>query len=246
MNKIYLITGVTSDLAISFLKKIDSDNGNESIRVYGTYNNNSNIAYELKDSLNCVELIPVKCNLGVESDIQNLIAEIGENVPTHFVHLAAKKVEYMRISEFDWQRTKDEMDVQVGAFALLLKWILPKMTKNKYGRIVAIGTSYTLGTPPKFLSNYILIKHALYGLVKAVAVEYAGKNITCNVISPDMMETKFLSQLDKRTAEINAKGSAMKRNVALDEVVASMIHLLSDEASYINGINLNISGGKYM
>lgn len=246
MNKVYLITGVTSDLAMAFLRKLDASIGDDKIVAYGTYNSNAKLADELKESLINIELRPVKCNLAVAGDIDNLIQVIGEDTPTHFIHLAAKKFEYMRIRDFDWNKVKNEMDVQIGSFGIIAKWLLPLMAKNNYGRIVVIGTSCTTGVPPKYLCNYVLTKYALYGFVKSLAVEYAGKNITCNMISPDMMETKFLSELDKRTAEINAKGSVMKRNVTLGEVAASMIHLLSDEAGYINGINLNISGGKFM
>ena len=120
------------------------------------------------------------------------------------------------------------------------------MSKRNFGRIIVIGSSCTFGIPPKYMSDYILIKYGLLGLVKAIAGEYSGKQITCNMISPDMMETKFLNDIDKRTAEINALKSSMKRNVTIDEVASGIMYLFSDYAGYINGINLNISGGNYM
>lgn len=61
-----------------------------------------------------------------------------------------------------------------------------------------------------------------------------------------MMETKFLADIDERSIEMNAAGSAMKRNISLDEVCVAMEYLLSDEAGYINGINFNLSGGDRM
>lgn len=246
MTKTYLITGATSDLGISFLKKLDSVSKKGEVAVYGTYFSNVDLANDLQNEISNLQLRLIKCNLADSEDVERMIKNIGEDVPTHFVHIAAKKFEYMRMKDFDWEKVKDELDVQVGSFAYILRWLLPLMAVRNFGRIIAIGTSYLIGVPPKYLSNYVLTKYALLGLVKSSAVEYAGRNVTCNMISPDMMETKFLSLIDWRTAEINAKKSVMKRNVELDEVVASILHLLSDEAGYINGINLNISGGNYM
>ena len=51
---------------------------------------------------------------------------------------------------------------------------------------------------------------------------------------------------DKRLVEMNANESTMKRNINIDEVVAGLRFLLSDESSYMNGVNLNMSGGDRM
>ena len=152
----------------------------------------------------------------------------------------------MRIKQMDWRRMQQEINVNAGSMALLLKYFLPVMAKQKYGRVVAMLTAYTINVPPKFMSDYIMSKYALLGLIKAAASEYAGKGITINGISPNMMETKFLADIDKRSIEMNAASSAMKRNISLDEVCVAMEYLLSDEAGYINGINFNLSGGDRM
>jgi 3-oxoacyl-[acyl-carrier protein] reductase len=248
MDKTFLITGVTSDLAAAFLRQLNkcADASGEKYLVYGTYYKNSDMACGLQKEFSNIEIKAIPCNLGDEDEIRNLINYMQENVPSVFIHLAASKIEYMRLRDFDWNKTKEELDIQIGSFALLCKWLLPQMAKEKSCRIVAVGSSYTFGVPPKYMSDYILCKYALYGLVKAVASEYSGKNITCNMVSPDMMETKFLSNLDRRTAEINAKQSAMKRNVTVDEAASGIMYLISEQAGYINGINLNISGGSFM
>ena len=61
-----------------------------------------------------------------------------------------------------------------------------------------------------------------------------------------MMETKFLSNLDERSIEMSREASAMKRNIKLDEVCAALEYLLSAQAGYVSGINMNLSGGDRM
>ncbi len=248
MKRIYLITGASSDLGISYIKSLDAKLQNQECVIYGTYNTNSSELDELSKKASNVHIIPIFCDLGDDESVCQLIEKLkSENhVPTHMLHLAASKFEYMRIKNFDWNKVKHELDIQVGAFGNICKWILPDMAKRKLGKIVVILSAYTLGVPPKFMSDYIITKYALLGFVKAVASEYAGKGITINALSPNMMETKFLSNLDARVVEMNATNSIMKRNIELQEVIHGIEFLMDDNASYINGINLNLSGGERM
>lgn len=82
--------------------------------------------------------------------------------------------------------------------------------------------------------------------MKSAAIEYAAKGITINSVLPSLMETKFLSEIDERTAEINAKNSTMGRNVTLDETSSAILFLMEQQSGYINGVNLNVSSGDYM
>lgn len=250
MEKVYLITGATSDLSSAFLKKLDEQMHaqKETCIVYGIYYKSMDSINDIKNNLHHVEIRSIQCDLEREEDIQRLIdtIRIDRKIPGHFIHIAAAKIKYMRLSAFEWEIAKQELDIQVGAFTKICRWLLPEMAKKRFGRIITIGSSCTIGTPPKFMSDYILTKYALLGATKAIASEYGGKGVTCNMVSPDMMETKFLSELDKRTVEINATQSEMKRNVTVEEVAESILYLNSDLAGYLNGINLNISGGRFM
>ena len=93
------------------------------------------------------------------------------------------------------------------------------------------------------MSRYVTVKYALLGLMKSMAMEYADKGVSVNGISPNMMETQFLEQIDERIVEMNRENSSMKRNVKVEETVAVIQFLLSEGAGYMNGVNLNLSGG---
>ena len=58
-----------------------------------------------------------------------------------------------------------------------------------------------------------------------------------------MMETPFLSEIDERIVEMNRESRALKRNVKVEETVEAIYFLLSDSMGYMNGVNLNLTGG---
>lgn len=98
--------------------------------------------------------------------------------------------------------------------------------------------------PPKYLSPYVTVKYSLLGLVKALAVEYADFDITVNGISPEMTDTKFLSEIPELIVQKSGMDNPLGRNLSVEEVVPTFEFLLSDGADCITGQNIAITGGK--
>ena len=242
----YLITGASSDVSIELLNRLEESK--EECVAICQYRSNKAILDQCREKFKFVQLKDYRCDLSNYAEIEQWINEVQKDNyhPTHIAHFAASRLEYNRIKDFDWETLDREFLIQVGSLGMILKAFLPGMAKKKYGKIAVMLTSCTLGTPPKFMSNYYVPKYALMGLVRAAASEYAGKGITINALSPNMMETKFLENLDERVIEMTANQTSMKRNIKVSETVDSVMFLLSEHSNYMNGINLNLSGGDYM
>lgn len=247
MNKVYLITGASSEVGMAYIRQLDTST-TEKVVVVAHYANNKCELEELQKDLVNVNLYLVQADLSLEDGADKVCAFVNEQglEVTHVLHLAASSYSFMKIKKWDEEKVRKEMQIQFFSFASMMKEILPKMAKCGYGRVCVMLSASVLGTPPKFTSNYVAVKSALLGYVKAAAAEYGEKGICINGISPNMMETKFLQNIDERIVQMTAESSAMKRNIRVDEAVRGIAYLLSDEASYINGTNLNLSGGDYM
>ena len=163
--------------------------------------------------------------------------------PTHFVHLPALPVVNARFKNFDETRFAKDWEIQVHSAVKLCKAVLPAMTKQKFGRILFIQTSYTLGAPPKNTAAYVMAKGALGQLCKSLAVEYARHGITVNCVAPSMMETNFLKDTPDLIVQAAAADNPMGRNATPDDVVPAMAFLLSEEARFITGVTLPVTGG---
>ena len=247
MNRVYLIIGASSEVGMEYIKKLDKTL-TESTTVIAHYANNKAGLETLQKELSYVTLSLVQADLSREEGATTIYNYIKENKMevTHVLHLAASVFSHMKIKKWDEEKVRKEMQVQFFSFATIMKEILPKMAKAGFGRVCVMLSSYVLGTPPKFMSDYVAVKSALLGYVKAAAAEYGDKGVCINGISPNMMETKFLQNIDDKIVQMTAESSALKRNIRVEETVSGIAYLLSDEASYVNGINLNLSGGDYM
>ena len=133
--------------------------------------------------------------------------------------------------------------MSVSSIIMILQRFLPIMSRKKYGKILFMLTSFTLNAPPKYQAPYITAKYALLGLMLDLAREYAEKGIMVNGISPEMMETKFISEMPELVIQQNAANSPIGRNLTVEDVVPSFLYLLSDYADAITGQNIGITGG---
>lgn len=247
MDKVYLITGASSEVGMAYIRKLNQS-ASEKVTVVAHYANNKAGLEALQRELSQVELYLVQADLSFADGAEKICCFIKEQglLVTHVLHLAASAFSHVKIKKWDEEKVRKEMQIQFFSFASMMKEVLPGMAKNGYGRVCVMLSSYVLGTPPKFMSDYVAVKSALLGYVKAAAAEYGDKGVCINGISPNMMETKFLQNIDEKIVQMTAESSALGRNIRVEETVGGIAYLLSDEASYANGINLNLSGGDYM
>lgn len=247
MQKVYLVIGASSDTGIAFIRKLN-ETSKEKVVVLAHYGHNKDMLLDLANQMEQIEMHLLNADLSDSDSVMNFVQTIRNLnvVPTHIVHLAATPFSYMRMKQWDEKKVQEDMQVQLFSLAQICKVFLPEMSKQHFGKVVIMLSSYTLSTPPKFMSNYITVKYALLGFMKSAAIEYADKGITINAVSPNMMETKFLNNLDERTIEMTANASTLKRNITVDETADAILFLCSESSSYMNGVNLNLSGGDYM
>lgn len=241
MNKICLILGASSDIGINFIRTMQWQH--EDV-ILAHYNSSWEKIKTLQNEVFC-KILPMQADFSLANSEVEFLELIDQFGPlTHIVHLPSIPVENKRFAKLGWADYERYMHVQLRPIVAILQRHLPRMSQNHYGRIVFLLTSCTMNVPPKFLSAYVTAKYALMGFMKSIAVEYAKKGINVNAISPSMIETSFLSNLDERIIAANAAKHPMGRNANAVEVAACIRYLLSEEAAYITGANIPISGGE--
>ena len=101
-----------------------------------------------------------------------------------------------------------------------------------------------MGNPGQ--ANYAAAKAGLIGFSKSIARELASRNITVNVIAPGYIATAMTENLPAAAADELAGNIPLKRLGSPDDVAAAAVYLSSEEASYVTGEVLNVSGGLYI
>ena len=236
---IILIIGASSDIGLEFIESVSDD-----ALIIAHYNSSNQKLLELSKNVTN-ELVTLKADLSKEEEINGLldVIESAYGIPSKIIHLAAPKFENIRFKDISWGNFQNEINISLKSIILILNRFLPKMAKLKQGKIVIILSSVVINVPPKALAQYTTIKYALLGLVKSLASEYSDKNIQINAVSPSMIETKFLDNMNEKLIELNSFNHPLKRNATIKEVIPIIKMLISKESNYINGVNIPITGG---
>jgi 3-oxoacyl-[acyl-carrier protein] reductase len=148
----------------------------------------------------------------------------------------------LRMARDAWDRV---IATNLTGVFLLTQAVARVMLRKRYGRIVNVTSIVGLmGNAGQ--ANYAASKAGLVGLTKSVARELASRNITCNAVAPGFIAT---AMTDRMTEE--ARGSLsgqipLGRLGSPDDVAAAAAFLASEDAAYVTGTVLNVSGGLYM
>lgn len=115
------------------------------------------------------------------------------------------------------------------------------MREQGYGRIINISSMSWLGNIGQ--ANYAASKAGVIGITKTAARELASKGITCNAICPGFIETDMTKSVPPKVWDIMISKIPAGRAGSSEDVGNIVAFLSSDEASYINGQIIEVSGG---
>ncbi|MBG6287759.1 MULTISPECIES: SDR family oxidoreductase [Pseudomonas] len=137
------------------------------------------------------------------------------------------------------------MGVNVKGVWLCMKHQIPVMLEQGGGAIVNTASVAGLGAAPK-MSIYAASKHAVIGLTKSAAIEYAKKKIRVNAVCPAVIDTDMFRrayEADPKKAEFAAAMHPVGRVGRVEEIASAVLYLCSDHAGFTTGIALPVDGG---
>ena len=139
----------------------------------------------------------------------------------------------------DWENT---LNINLNGVFSCMKYEVQCMLKKGFGRIVNVSSMAGLKGVGGG-SAYSASKHAVLGLTKSAAIEYGPMNIRVNAVCPGFIDTDLIKEVPKKIIEFNKKINPMKRLGKTKEVADTIVWLMSNESSFINGHLMTIDGG---
>jgi 3-oxoacyl-[acyl-carrier protein] reductase len=188
----------------------------------------------------------VPCDLSNAEQVEALVPAAEEKMEKLDILVAnagiTKDNLFVQLKDEDWDKV---IAVNLTATFRLTRAAVSRMMRRRFGRIIGISSvvGFT-GNPGQ--GNYTASKAGMVGMMKAVAAEYAKRNVTANCIAPGIITSAMTDKLnDKQRETILSKVPAGKLGTPLD-VAAAAVYLASDEAAYVTGQTIHVNGGMAM
>ncbi len=227
-----LVTGASRGIGKTIAKSLQSY-GN----VYVTARNEE----KLKEFGNEMYFV---CDLSKEEDLLKLGDFIQEKKIDILVNNAGEYT-YCGIEDTEISKLNEMLSINLKAPIYLMHSAIPHMKKNKFGRVINIGSiSGVMGEA--YASMYSATKAGLIGLSKATGLELAEFGITVNIINPGWVDTELgkSSIEDSEFSEEEILESIPQRRFVKPEEIAGLVkYLISEEAKGITGQSINICAG---
>jgi 3-oxoacyl-[acyl-carrier protein] reductase len=236
-----LITGGTRGIG----KGIALSLAREGVRIAISYRTNKSAA---QNTLRQIQSLGAEC-FAVEADAtdSDKVQFLADTAAERFGRL---DILVNNVGTFYWkgvvETTHEEWQRVVASNLFstyyMSKAVVPVMRRQRWGRIINIGA---VGAERAFgqatISAYAAAKAAVVSFTRSLAIEEAKHGITVNVINPSNVDEKDLTLDEAR--RIRDTRSPIGRPPSADDVAAAVKFFASDEADFITGQVLNVSGG---
>ena len=189
----------------------------------------------------------INCDVREEEQVKQLIAttvasygSLDYAFNNAGIEMENQRLHYGSLSSFEMI-----MDVNVKGVWLCMKYQLQQMLAQGSGAIVNAASVAGLGAAPK-MAVYSASKHAVLGLTRCAAIEYARKNIRVNAVCPAVIDTDMyrrIAEVDPGLAERIPQLHPMGRVGRVEEIAQTVMYLCSEGAGFTTGHALAVDGG---
>jgi 3-oxoacyl-[acyl-carrier protein] reductase len=242
-NKLILITGGARDIGRAITKNLSKNGANLAINFYGSLDEANSLEDELKEDN--IDALFLQGDMTSEVDVKNFIDQATTKFGTNIhglVNVSGGLVERRTIDQMDLDFLNKVMHLNLNSSFLTIKHSLPFMSDGSSIVNFASQAGRDGGGPGA--SAYASSKGAVMTFTRSMAKELGPKGIRVNALCPGMISTTFHDNFTKSEVRSNvANLTPLKREGTSDEIASIVKFLLSNDASFLTGVNLDSNGG---
>ena len=242
-NKLILITGGARDIGRAITKNLAKNGANLAINFYGSLDEANSLEDELKEDN--IDALFLQGDMTSEVDVKNFIDQATSKFGTNIhglVNVSGGLVERRTIDQMDLDFLNKVMHLNLNSTFLTIKHSLPFMSEGSSIVNFASQAGRDGGGPGA--SAYASSKGAVMTFTRSTAKELGPKGIRVNALCPGMISTTFHDNFTKTEVRSNvANATPLKREGTSDEIASIVKFLLSNDASFLTGVNLDSNGG---
>lgn len=189
----------------------------------------------------------IQCDVSRASDIKAVvdqtISEFGRlDFAFNNAGIEGAQAPVHQYTEVDWDKT---LGINLKGIWLAMKFEIDQMLNEGKGVIVNCASiAGLIGFPG--LSAYVASKHAVVGLTKTAALEYAKQGIRVNAVCPGVIRTAMIDRVTGKDKVVEKQYEDMEpvgRMGAPEEVAEAVMWLCSESSSFVTGVALPVDGG---
>ena len=249
-----IVTGSTSGIGLGIAEALAAKGANVVVNSYSDKTEDHAVAAGIA-ARHGVEAVYVKADMAKPDECRDLVEQAAVRFGRLDILVNNAGIQHVAaVEDFPVERWDAIIAINLSSAFHTIAAAVPHMKAAGYGRIVNIASAHGLRASP-FKAAYVSAKHGVVGLTKTVALELAGKGVTCNAVCPGfvltpLVETQIADRaketgLDRETVirDIILEKQPSKQFATVEEIAAATAFLASKDAAQITGTTLSVDGG---
>ncbi len=177
----------------------------------------------------------------VQKVVEDVISDFGKiEILVNNAATAGPTLPFIELTLEDWDEV---IKINLKSVFIFCKAVIPHMIERRYGKIINISSIAAKEGNP-YLVAYCASKAGVISFSRSLALGVAAMGINVNCIAPAVTETSMMRSLPAEQIEALKKRTPMERFGKPEEQAAAVCFLASEEASFITGQCINVSGGR--
>ena len=243
LNKVALVTGASKGIGAAIAKQLAAEGAKVAVNYSSSKEGAMQVVAEIKKHGG--EAVAIQGNLSLAADVKRVVEETKKAYgPLDILVNNAGVYEFAPLEEITTDHYKHIFDLNVLGVLLVTQEAV-KAFNPKGGSVINISSAVTSLAPPNS-SVYSASKGALDVITSVLANELAPKKIRVNSVNPGMILTEGVKAGGEEFDNMRnwvAATAPLGRVGNVDEIAAPVVFLASDEASYMTGSFMLVSGG---
>jgi 2-hydroxycyclohexanecarboxyl-CoA dehydrogenase len=247
MSRVAVVTGAASGMGLAISRRL-ADEGHR----IALLDLDGDAAERAADDLRATgaQALAAKVDVTDRGAVDEALHQVRDELGTVEIMVTSagldEFVPFTDITTAQWERM---IAVNLTGVFHSVQAAVPDMLAAGWGRIVLISSS-SAQSGARRMAHYVASKGGVIGLTKALAVELGPHGITVNTIPPGAIDTPMSRRAQANgelpSTDTIAKMIPVRRTGTPDDVAAACAFLCSEEAGYITGQQINLSGGRYI
>ena len=242
-QRIALVAGASRGIGAAIAERLATDGFGVAITYRSSRDEAEAVVSQLSDG------IALQADITDTGNAKTVIGQVRSRFrvpPDTLILCASDPTMYGAAADGDFSLFERQLRTQLAGAHALVSACLDHMIEQKFGVIIAIGSTYAEATPPTQMAPYVVAKAALTSYMKCLAVELGPKGIRANTVAPGMTETALISTVPDRQRKVVAAQTPLRRLAKPEDVASAVAFVVSDDAAYVNGHTFIVSGGNVM